>query len=35
LTGTNLKCVLHFKTTPGETILVKTGISGVSAENAA
>lgn len=33
--GTNLKCVLHFTTTPGETILFKTGISGVSAEAAA
>ena len=35
LTGTNLKCVLHFSTTAGETILVKTGISGVSADQAA
>ena len=35
ITGTNLKCVLHFTTTPGETILLKTGISGVSAESAA
>lgn len=33
--GTNLKCVLHFVTTPGESVLLKTGISGVSAENAA
>jgi putative alpha-1,2-mannosidase len=35
LKGKNLKCVLYFKTTPNEAILVKTGISGVSAENAA
>ena len=35
ITGTNLKCVLHFTTTPGETILLKTGISGVSSEAAA
>jgi predicted alpha-1,2-mannosidase len=35
LTGTNLKCVLHFSTTAGETILVKTGISGVSSGQAA
>ena len=35
LKGTNLKCVLHFKTKAGEAILVKTGISGVSAEGAA
>ena len=35
LEGRNVKCVLHFKTTPGETILVKAGISGVSAEGAA
>ena len=35
LTGTNLKCVLHFSTHANETILVKTGISGVSAEGAA
>lgn len=34
LKGRNLKCVLHFKTTAGEQILVKTGISGVSAEGA-
>jgi predicted alpha-1,2-mannosidase len=33
--GKNLKCVLHFKTRAGEQILVKTGISGVSAEGAA
>jgi predicted alpha-1,2-mannosidase len=31
LTGKNLKCVLHFKTRAGEAILVKTGISAVSA----
>jgi len=35
LKGTNLKAVLHFKTRAGEAILVKTGISGVSAEGAA
>ncbi len=35
LTGTNLKCVLYFKTKAKETILVRTGISGVSAEAAA
>jgi predicted alpha-1,2-mannosidase len=35
LTGTNLKCVMYFKTHAQETILVKTGISGVSAEAAA
>ncbi len=35
LTGTNLKAVLHFKTHANETILVKTGISGVSADGAA
>lgn len=35
LTGTNLKCVLYFTTREQETILVKTGISGVSAESAA
>ncbi|CAN5540785.1 GH92 family glycosyl hydrolase [soil metagenome] len=35
LTGTNLKAVLHFKTKANEVILVKTGISGVSAEGAA
>jgi predicted alpha-1,2-mannosidase len=35
LTGTNLKCVLHFATKANEVILVKTGISGVSAESAA
>jgi predicted alpha-1,2-mannosidase len=35
LKGKNLKCVLHFKTQANEAILVKTGISGVSADNAA
>jgi predicted alpha-1,2-mannosidase len=35
LKGKNLKCVLYFKTTANETILVKTGISGVSAAGAA
>ena len=35
LRGDNLKAVLHFSTQPGEVILVRTGISGVSAENAA
>jgi len=35
LDGTNLKAVLYFKTTADEQILVKTGISAVSAENAA
>jgi predicted alpha-1,2-mannosidase len=35
LTGTNLKAVLHFKTHANEVILIKTGISGVSAEAAA
>jgi predicted alpha-1,2-mannosidase len=35
LTGTNLKAVLHFKTTSLDTILVKTGISSVSAASAA
>ena len=34
LEGTNLKCVLYFKTKPNETILVKTGISGVDADGA-
>ena len=34
-TGENLKCVLHFTTHARETILVKTGISAVSAEGAA
>jgi predicted alpha-1,2-mannosidase len=33
--GINLKAVLHFKTAANEQILVKTGISGVSAEGAA
>jgi predicted alpha-1,2-mannosidase len=32
--GTSLKCLVHFETTEGEVILVKTGISGVSAEGA-
>ena len=32
--GNSLKCLVHFQTTTGETILVKTGISGVSAEGA-
>ena len=31
----NLKCVMYFDTKAGEQILVKTGISGVSAESAA
>ncbi len=35
LTGTNLKCVLHFKTHANEVVLVKTGISSVSADAAA
>jgi len=35
LKGTNLKAVLHFKTDANEMILVKTGISGVSAAAAA
>lgn len=35
LRGTNLKCVLHFTTKVNEKILIKTGISGVSAEGAA
>ncbi len=35
LKGDNLKAVLHFKTHAGEAILVRTGISGVSAEGAA
>lgn len=35
ITGTNLKAVLHFKTRTKETLLVKTGISGVSAASAA
>ena len=33
--GDNLKAVLHFQTHAGEAILVRTGISGVSAEGAA
>ena len=32
--GTSLKCLVHFETAEGEVILVKTGISGVSAEGA-
>ena len=32
--GNSLKCLVHFKTTDGQAILVKTGISGVSAEGA-
>ncbi|HEY4902101.1 MAG TPA: GH92 family glycosyl hydrolase [Candidatus Sulfotelmatobacter sp.] len=32
--GTSLKCLVHFKTTESEVILVKTGLSGVSAEAA-
>ena len=32
--GNSLKCLVHFQTTDGETILVKTGISGVSVEGA-
>jgi predicted alpha-1,2-mannosidase len=32
--GTSLKCLVHFQTTEGEAILVKTGISGVSVEGA-
>jgi predicted alpha-1,2-mannosidase len=32
--GTSLKCLVHSKTTEGEVILVKTGLSGVSAEAA-
>ncbi|WP_260704758.1 GH92 family glycosyl hydrolase [Edaphobacter flagellatus] len=35
LRGKNLKCVLYFKTKAKETILVKTGISGVDADGAA
>jgi predicted alpha-1,2-mannosidase len=35
LMGANLKCALHFKTHADETILIKTGISGVSAAGAA
>ncbi|QMV17948.1 alpha-mannosidase [Granulicella sp. 5B5] len=34
-TGNNLKCVLHFTTHAQELISVRTGISSVSAENAA
>jgi predicted alpha-1,2-mannosidase len=32
--GTALKCLVHFQTSEGEVILVKTGLSGVSAEGA-
>jgi len=32
--GNHLKCVMHFQTSPGNVIFVKTGISGVSAEAA-
>ena len=32
--GTSLKCLFHFDTKEGETILVKTGLSGVSIEGA-
>ncbi|MGA7769254.1 MAG: GH92 family glycosyl hydrolase [Candidatus Sulfotelmatobacter sp.] len=32
--GSSLKCLIHFQTVEGEVILVKTGISGVSAEGA-
>jgi predicted alpha-1,2-mannosidase len=32
--ATSLKCLLHYRTTRGEPIYVKTGISGVSAEGA-
>jgi predicted alpha-1,2-mannosidase len=35
LEGKNLKAVVHFNAKPNEVIFVKTGISGVSAENAA
>ncbi len=35
LKGDNLKAVLHFRTGANETILVRTGISGVSADGAA
>jgi len=35
LTGKNLKCVLYFKTHDQEQVLVRTGISAVSAEGAA
>jgi predicted alpha-1,2-mannosidase len=35
ISGTNLKAVLRFKTSPQETILVKTGISAVSVASAA
>src|SRR5260370_15155460 len=32
--GTSLKCLLHYNTTEGEVIFVKTGLSSVSAEGA-
>ena len=32
--GKHLKCLMKYQTSPGEVILVKTGISGVSAEGA-
>ena len=32
--GRHLKCLIRYQTSPGEVILVKTGISGVSAEGA-
>ena len=32
--GKSLKCVVHYKTTEGEAILVRVGISGVSVEGA-
>ncbi|HYY72343.1 MAG TPA: GH92 family glycosyl hydrolase [Candidatus Bathyarchaeia archaeon] len=32
--GKHLKCVVKYQTSPGEVIIVKTGISGVSAEGA-
>ena len=32
--GKSLKCLVHYKTTDGEVIYVKTGLSGVSAEAA-
>jgi predicted alpha-1,2-mannosidase len=35
LTGRSLKCVLHFPTKADEVVMVKTGISAVSAEGAA
>jgi len=32
--GKHLQCLIHYQTSPGEVIYVKTGISGVSAEGA-